>query len=319
MDWLDAGDNGPLIAVRAIHFAATAVMTGTVVFRAMVAGPLLRSEQAAAGRFRAQSLGVVWTALAIAAASGVIWLLLQAAAMSGLPVGEAMTPSTLSTVANQTQFGMVSEIRLGLAVVLAACLAYDRLALTDRLAPAVAIGLSGALAWSGHGGSTPGPLGNLHLAADVLHLIAAASWIGGLVPLVLLLALARHHPSLGSASVARDSAQRFSTLGIVSVATLLATGIVNAWILVGSFTALLATQYGQLLMLKIMVFALMLGFAAVNRLALTPRLAGSPESSARIEALRRLTRNSVVEIGLGFLIFAMVGMLGTLHPAIHLM
>jgi putative copper resistance protein D len=121
------------------------------------------------------------------------------------------------------------------------------------------------------------------------------------------------------ASGGRDSAQRFSTLGIVSVATLLATGIVNAWILVGSFTALLATQYGQLLMLKIMVFALMLGFAAVNRLALTPRLAGSPESSARIEALRRLTRNSVVEIGLGFLIFAMVGMLGTLHPAIHLM
>jgi putative copper resistance protein D len=32
-----------------------------------------------------------------------------------------------------------------------------------------------------------------------------------------------------------------------------------------------------------------------------------------------LTRNSVVEIGLGLIIFAMVGMLGTLHPAIHLM
>ena len=40
MVWLDVGDDGPLIAVRAIHFAATAVMTGPVVFRAIVAVPL---------------------------------------------------------------------------------------------------------------------------------------------------------------------------------------------------------------------------------------------------------------------------------------
>jgi putative copper resistance protein D len=72
-------------------------------------------------------------------------------------------------------------------------------------------------------------------------------------------------------------------------------------------------------MLKIFLFAIMLAFAAINRLALTPRLDGSPESGARIDALRRLTRNSVVEIALGLTIFAMVGMLGTLHPAIHLM
>jgi putative copper resistance protein D len=262
---------------------------------------------------------VVWIALTIAVASGAIWLLLQAAAMSGLPVGEAMKPDVLSTVLSQTQFGIVTEIRLGLAVVVAACLAYDRPALADGFAPAAAVGLSAALAWSGHGGSTPGQLGNLHLAADVLHLIAAASWIGGLVPLVLLLVLAWHNPTVEWAAIARDSAERFSILGIVSVATLLATGIVNTWILVGSFNALFVTQYGQLLMLKIMVFAVMLAFAAVNRLALTPRLAGSPESGARIEALRRLTRNSVVEIALGLAIFAMVGMLGTLHPAIHLM
>jgi putative copper resistance protein D len=319
MDWFDVGDDGPLIAVRAVHFAATAVTTGAVVFRMMVAKRVIRTEQAAAERVRAQFLGVVWIALALTVASGAIWLLLQAAAMSGLPVSEAMTAGVLSTVVNQTQFGFVSEIRLGLAIVLAACLAYDRLALTDGLAPAAAVGLSAALAWSGHGGSTPGPLGNLHLAADMLHLMAAASWIGGLVPLVLLLALARHNPSLGWASIARDSAERFSVLGIVSVATLFATGIVNAWILVGSFNALFATQYGQLLILKIILFAIMLAFAAVNRLALTPRLAGSPEGGARIDALRRLTRNSVVEIALGLTIFAMVGMLGTLHPAIHLM
>jgi putative copper resistance protein D len=319
MDWLDGGNDAPLIAARAVHFAATAVMTGTLVFRTMVAPPVLRSEQAAAARFRAKALGLAWIALATTVGSGAIWLLLQAGAISGLPVSEAMTPGVLSIVVNQTQFGFVSEIRLGLAVVVAACLTYDRLALTDGLALAAAVGLSAALAWSGHGGSTPGALGNLHLAGDALHLIAAASWVGGLVPLVLLLALARYDPLPGWASIARDAAERFSILGILSVATLLATGIVNAWILVGSFNALFATQYGRLLLLKMILFAIMLVFAAVNRIALTPRLAGSPESGARIDALRLLTRNSVVEIALGLTIFAMVGMLGTLHPAIHLM
>src|SRR4030088_3202908 len=98
MDWLDVGDNGPLIAVRAVHFAATAVTTGTVVFRALVAKRVLRTEQAAADRFRAKALGVAWIALAITVASGAIWLLLQAAAMSGLPVSEALTAGVLSTV-----------------------------------------------------------------------------------------------------------------------------------------------------------------------------------------------------------------------------
>ena len=66
-------------------------------------------------------------------------------------------------------------------------------------------------------------------------------------------------------------------------------------------------------MLKLAVFAAMLGFAAVNRFWLTPRLAGSPD----VAALRQLIRNSVIEIVLGFVIFAIVGVLGTLHPASH--
>ena len=44
--------------------------------------------------------------------------------MSGLPLGEAMTTRVLSTVLNETQFGLVSEIRIVLAIAVAACLAY---------------------------------------------------------------------------------------------------------------------------------------------------------------------------------------------------
>jgi putative copper resistance protein D len=257
--------------------------------------------------------------LAIAVASGWVWFQLQVAAISGLPFGEAMTSDVLSTVLNETQFGLVSKVRLVLAIILAICFAYDRSAPARWLALGSALGFIAAIAWTGHAGSTLGELGNLHLAADALHLIAAAAWIGGLVPLTLLLAAARRNQGFAWASLARDAAQRFSTLGMVSVGTLLATGIVNAWILVGSIQALIVTGYGQLLLLKLVVFAIMLGFAATNRFWLTPQLAFSSENEPHLEAFRQLTRNSVIEIALGLTIFAIVGVLGTLHPALHLM
>ena len=81
--------------------------------------------------------------------------------------------------------------------------------------------------------------------------------------------------------------------------TLFVTGIVNAWMLVGSVRALLFTEYGQLLTLKLIVFGLMLMFAAFNRFCLTPQLSLPIEDKARIESLRQLTRNSATEFALG--------------------
>jgi putative copper resistance protein D len=52
---------------------------------------------------------------------------------------------------------------------------------------------------------------------------------------------------------------------------------------------------------------------------LTPQLCLSAANGPQLGALRQLTRNSTIEIGLGLAIFAIVGMLGTLHPANHLL
>jgi putative copper resistance protein D len=318
MDWLAAGENGPLIAIRAIHFAVSALTTGTLVFGTVAGNPALRSEPQLAVLQRTQMLRLAWIGLAITVSSGVIWLWFQAASIAGLPLGEALTLSLLLTVLNETQFGLVWEIRMVLAVILAACLACDRFAPANWLALAAAICLTAAIAWTGHAGSTAGELGKLHLTADVLHLTAAAAWIGGLVPLVVLLAGVRRVQAVARPSLAWEATRRFSMLGVISVATLLTTGIVNAWILVGSFDALVITEYGRLLILKLVVFAIILAFAAVNRFWLTPRLATPSGNELPLAALRELTRNGVIEIALGFAIFAIVGMLGTMHPATHL-
>ena len=316
-----AGDalNDPLIITRAIHFAATAITAGTLVFQALVAEPAVHSGKAVATAVRRQIVRVAWVGLAVTAASGAIWILLEAAAMSGLPFSAAITGDVLSTVVNETQFGLVFEIRVALAILLAACLAYDRFPLARWLAVASAVGLVVAIAWTGHAGSTLGEKGFLHLIADALHLIAATAWVGGLVPFAFLLAAARRYPGEAWARLARDATLRFSVLGMASVATLLGSGIVNAWILVGSVNGLIVTQYGRLLMLKMTLFAVMVAFAAVNRFSLAPRLALPSGSTAQVDAIHRLTRNSVIEIALALVIFAIVGMLGTLHPAIHVL
>jgi putative copper resistance protein D len=67
-------------------------------------------------------------------------------------------------------------------------------------------------------------------------------------------------------------------------------------------------------MFKVAIVAIMIMFATVNRFLLTPRLGLQADDSA----LRSLMRNTVAEIALAFLVFAVVGLLGTLHPAAHL-
>jgi putative copper resistance protein D len=302
MSWFGAEIEGPMIVTRTLHFAASATIAGALMFRAFVAGRAAPIDR--------KIRDIARIGFAIAVVSGLVWLWLQAVSMSGLGFGETITSGALFTVIDETQFGLVSEIRLMIAIALAVCLAFDRIALLRRLALVAAVCLVASIAWTGHAGSTPFKLGYLHLASDALHLTAASVWVGGLVPLALLLAAWRRQDGT---SMGLDAVRRFSTLGIASVAALILSGGVNAWILVGSFRGLIVTDYGQLLMLKLAVFAAMLAFAAFNRLSLTPRLA-----SLSKDALRGLSRNTWIEIVLGFSIFALVGVLGTLHPAAHL-
>src|SRR3984893_274774 len=115
--------NGGMIGTRAVHFAAIATVTGTLVFRAVVANPVLQSQEAVAKPFRTQSLRVAWISLAVGVISGLTWVLLLTMSLSGESLGEAVMSGALRDVLNLTQFGLVSQVRLALAVVLAVCLA----------------------------------------------------------------------------------------------------------------------------------------------------------------------------------------------------
>jgi putative copper resistance protein D len=310
--------DGPLVLTRAIHFAASATVAGVLTFHGLVAQPALRPSPEGYAIVQARLVGLTWAGLAVAVATGVVWLTLETMKLAGVALGEAIRSGAMLVVVNETQFGLVSEIRGGLAVVLAACLMLDRFALARWVGLAAGLSLVAAIAWTGHAGATLGGLGDLHLAADGLHLLAASAWIGGLAGLSILFAVGRRRPAPEWAPLQFDAVGRFSILGIVSVAALIASGAVNTWILVGSVRALLVTDYGRLLLVKIAAFVIMVSLAAVNRVSLTPQLVAGVKSGAEPNALAALKRNTLVEIALGLAIFAIVGALGTLHPAIHL-
>jgi putative copper resistance protein D len=318
MSWFAADIDGPLVLTRAIHFAASAAVPGVLTFRSLVAQPALQPSAEGYAGVQAQLIKLAWAGLAAAIATGIIWLTLQTMALAGITFGEAMRSGAMLVVVDETQFGLVSEIRGGLAILLAACLALDRFAFARWLGLAASLALVGTIAWTGHAGATVGALGDLHLAADGLHLLAAAAWVGGLVGLAILFVVGRRRPAYEWAPLQLDAVRRFSILGIVSVAVLIASGAVNTWVLVGSVHALLVTGYGRLLLLKIAAFVVMVGLATVNRFSLTPVLGSEAKSGAKPSAVAALTRNTLIEIALGLAIIAIVGVLGTLHPAIHL-
>jgi len=268
-----------LIAVRAMHVAASVAAAGALLFRLWVAAPAWHGVGTSAWRVRLdrQLNTIAWSSLAVVFVSAAVWLLLIAAEVSGQSLRDVLGGGAVTTLVASTRFGHVWVARIIIALALGVYLLRakpDVSALSPHgcAAAALAAALLGALALAGHGGATPAAAGIVHLIADMAHAIAAGAWVGGLLPLVLLLAAARRAADAPALVAARDATRRFSNLGLVSVAALLATGIVNTIFLAGSVPALLGTPYGQLLLLKILLFLAMVAIAAVNRLKLTPQL-----------------------------------------------
>jgi len=308
----------PLAYVRAIHFTATVMAAGIVLCRFFVAEPAFALAHgdlsSAVARLPARWSRIVWVGLAVAVLSGAAWLALLARDIYDAPIGEIWSNGGAFTVATQTRFGQISSVRLGLAMLLA--LSLTRPTGGGERAPsgfAAVIFAAGFLmlpAWSGHAGALPGLAGQFGAAADALHLLAAGAWIGGLLPLAMLLAAARGTKDPSRTAFVAAAVRRFSLLGMASVAALFATGAIDTWYQVGSIDGLVETTYGRLVLVKIGLFVAMVAIATINRFHLTPRLAAAA-------AVDRLQRNCAAEIALGLAAVFVVGFLGTMAPAIH--
>ena len=245
---------------------------------------------------------LAWAAFALVLSS-LGGLLAQTVMMAG-SVELGLTSESLAAMVTMTSVGKAAIIRTGFAAIAALFL--------WRISPGrplwVVTGVLGTLcaasfAWMGHAADTEVAGGLWHLLADMVHALAAATWIGALVGFAFLARTEIRHEIFVLAL------RRFSAIGLLLVALLAGTGLANAWFLVGldQVAGLPGSAYGRLLMIKLALFAGMLGLAAANRFYFSrPNEEAAHGSGARWSV--------AVETVLGLAVLGIVAWLGMLEP-----
>jgi copper resistance protein D len=303
-----------LEAVRFVHFAAAMAAFGIGAFRLYAFAGDPASAQTPARLALDQILGRAMTAsAAVALLSALAMVPCVAAEMAAMP-SAALDPLILRVVLSATEFGHVWCWHVGFAVALLVLCTLPRRRWQAAAVTAAALLTLVSLGWVGHATMDMGGVA-VHEVNQMVHLAAAGIWLGGLVPLGILLRSATRPEGGQYIPLARTALPHFSQMGYAAVVLVALTGLINSVFLVGGIRALVATPYGRLLIVKVALFAAMVGLALANRFRLLPSLQQASTATAPLHAL---CRSVLIEQALGLAILAVVAVLGTWEPAIHM-
>jgi len=146
------------------------------------------------------------------------------------------------------------------------------------------------------------------IAADWLHVLGGASWLGSLlcvmvigVPVVWALELPERWASIASIVNA------FSPIALASAGVVVASGVFASWIHLEHWSALWQTNYGKTLLVKLLLVAITFGIGAYNFKRVQPQLL------TEIGALR-LRKSAAMELAVGFMILLVTGLLTGVSP-----
>jgi copper transport protein len=251
---------GPLL--RGLGYLGTLVAAGAVLFAAAVASSPRDRRSARWLGARAIGLAVVATVLAVP---------VQAAAVTGRGPLEVFAPGAgLGATLFGSSFGQSTLLRIvGLSWLWLSwrfTVADDRSGPRQHLATGVAAVLMlGSYLLDGHQRSVEPTW--LLAGADLVHLLGAAAWAGGLV--LTAVAVRRRRLEDDPVGAARVLG-RFSAVALWSVVALGTAGVAMSWVLVRTPRALITTGYGWTLLAKVVVVAMVLVVATYNRQRLVP-------------------------------------------------
>jgi putative copper export protein/mono/diheme cytochrome c family protein len=289
--------------LRGAHVAGLVSLFGTLVFLTLVVPSAMTEATADASRLRRLLLRLARTSAAFAVIIGMAWLAVESAVIAGTG-SIAMTLHAVPVVALQTQFG---QWLLGRGVLLLVVLPLlGRWRTGTAIAAVLAAGALALQPMLGHAGALGGSLGTTLIVSEVLHLLAAGAWLGSLPPLFITIGTLPHN-------AAATACRNFTPVGLSAVLVLGGTATVQVAEFMGGLPGLFGTGYGHVALVKLALFVVLLTLAALNRLALTDRLAGTTPDAAR-----RYMRVSVaVETVLGTLVVFTAGFLASHAPGTH--
>ncbi|MBK8294523.1 MAG: CopD family protein [Solirubrobacterales bacterium] len=282
-------DSGPVTGVafwfdRWIGFLAIALAVGSLAFLVLLWMPILSGREESLGPRAVDTGRRLRLVLGISVAAGFLATIFaipfQGAIAAGTDFWSAFKPDVFREVVD-TRFGMVMVLRLLSWVCLIPLVVLaTRLALPDarRYAPTILFSIITAAfliispGLAGHA-STQSPVWLL-FPSDVLHVAAMSVWAGGLAALIFLLPVTTRGLTSGEdrTSTLTDFLLRFSTIALVCVIVIAATGTIQSIVEVNSLTAFLDTAFGRAVLIKIVLFLALVGLGAKNRRRIIPAL-----------------------------------------------
>lgn len=144
---------------------------------------------------------------------------------------------------------------------------------------------------------------------DWVHLLAAATWIGGLGA---FLTIVRGTAPSERKSVMQFLVPRISRIAAISLGALILTGTISAWIHIPALRAFVVTAYGRTLLVKILFILPLVLLGALSRFALRPRIQAGTADAA---VLGRFVRSASAEVVLGSAVLLAVAVLTMTPPA----
>lgn len=304
-------DNLPVIVIRFALYADLMVLAGMVAFSLYALSSKERTSDLLV--LIRPAIGLSLTGLGL---SG-FGMAALVAAMTGSSVW-GLDGEVLREIISESAVGTAWIVRM--AAMIIAVLAASMLNRRPTAARWVLLASSSlaiaTLVWTGHAGATEGWAGTVHQLSDVIHMLAASVWIGGLAAFSWMLFRPQIAQAEEQLSVAHRALDRFSQVGTLAVGLIVATGIINGLAIVGIplFTQSPLTTYDKLLIIKLLLFAAMLALAGLNRWRLTPALGIAIRTGNTASAVIGLRRSLLAEGGAALAILALVAWLGTLDP-----
>jgi copper transport protein len=322
--------------VRDLDYLAIALMLGGLAFALFAWQPALASVaggepqwQEASRTFASRVKRLLAAAIVLGVVTSVAGILLQGASAAGVSLWASLKSTILENTL-ESRFGEVWGARALVWVALGGLLtaavtlrraprsgaSSDRVpaaAVAGTIAPPpsprwllvpVALGalyLAATPALGGHA-SVQGPTG-VFFPSDLLHVLAASVWVGGIAFLLLALPAATRQlePPQRSRLLLAVLA-RFSPLALGAVIVIAVTGVLQAYIDVRSLEGLFHTTYGALIIAKVILLALLIGLGWVNRERLIPmlkRIVGASQAPGGAGVLVRRTMRGELALMLG--------------------
>jgi copper transport protein len=331
---------------RWILFASLIILVGFGVFGHGVwrsSGSIPRPPEVEETFWRRWRPGVSW-ALVAAVASSLASLPLEGAIAADVSLRDALSGEVLGTLLT-TRFGVVTLIRLGLLVagaalvfgvrrpvarpVVAAAGVRRSLGAAAAVTPVpwgtlslwaiLGVALFATVSAAGHAG-TSDPL-VVGMASDMVHLAAGAVWIGGLVALMAVaLPSTKNEDDRERVEILAPVVTRFSTVAVLCVAVIAATGALRGWMEIRTWEGLTGETYGLALLTKLAVIVPLLALGLFNNRWSKPRIqraagdAGLTTSGAA--ALRTLRRVVIAEVLLAAVVLAVTAVLVDQAPPV---